>query len=305
MTIEWSPLDDYQIIQKIGRGRYSDVFQGINVKNNKFCAIKILKPVRKSKINREIKVLQNVSGGPNIVKLLDVCKDFSSETPSLIFEYLQNTDYHFLFKNFGDMEIRNYLFQLLKALDHTHKNGIVHRDVKPVNVIYEARTSEMRLVDWGLADFYFPGKEFNVRVSTRFFKAPELLMQYRHYHYSLDMWSLGCMMAGMKEPFFKGIDDDDQFSKIMRKFSQTELSQYIRRYDITPSKQIEQVLTRSTPTDWSRYVNKNNSRLVSTEALNLLKKMLVLDHSDRLFAHEAIEHPYFDPVRNHVARILD
>jgi casein kinase II subunit alpha len=72
---------------------------------------------------------------------------------------------------------------------------------------------KLRLIDWGLAEFYHPGQEYNVRVASRYFKGPELLVDYQYYDYSLDMWSLGCMLASLifrKEPFFHGHDNYDQ-----------------------------------------------------------------------------------------------
>ena len=56
---------------------------------------------------------------------------------------------------------------------------------------------QLRLIDWGLAEFYHPGQEYNVRVASRYFKGPELLVDYQEYDYSLDMWSFGCMLASM------------------------------------------------------------------------------------------------------------
>ena len=81
------------------------------------------------------------------------------------------------------------------------------RDVKPHNVMIDHENRRLRLIDWGLAEFYHPGQEYNVRVASRYFKGPELLVDYQMYDYSLDMWSLGCMLASMifrKEPFFHG-----------------------------------------------------------------------------------------------------
>lgn len=124
--------DDYEVIRKIGRGKYSEVFEGINVRTNKMCVIKILKPVKKKKIKREIKILQNLCGGPNIIQLLDMVRDPASETPSLIFEHVENVDFKILYQTFTDADLRFYLFELLKALDYCHSNGIMHRDVKPV-----------------------------------------------------------------------------------------------------------------------------------------------------------------------------
>jgi serine/threonine protein kinase len=78
----------------------------------------ILKPVKKKKIKREIKILQNLNGGPNIIQLLDMVRDPASETPSLIFEHVENVDFKVLYPTLSDADIRFYLFELLKALDY-------------------------------------------------------------------------------------------------------------------------------------------------------------------------------------------
>lgn len=153
-----------------GRGKYSEVFEGINVVNYQKCVIKVLKPVKKKKIKREIKILQNLSGGPNIVALLDVVRDSQSKTPSLIFEHINNTDFRTLYPKFQDYDVRYYIYELLKALDFCHSKGIMHRDVKPHNVMIDHDSKKLRLIDWGLAEFYHNGTEYNVRVASRYFK---------------------------------------------------------------------------------------------------------------------------------------
>ena len=102
-----------------------------------------------------------------------------------------------MYPTLSDYDIRYYIFELLKALDYCHSNGVMHRDVKPHNVMIDHEKRELRLIDWGLAEFYHPGREYNVRVASRYFKGPELLVDLQEYDYSLDMWSLGCMFAGM------------------------------------------------------------------------------------------------------------
>ncbi|WZY70221.1 hypothetical protein YC2023_002461 [Brassica napus] len=97
--------DGYEVVRKVGRGKYSEVFEGINMNSNEKCVIKILKPVKKKKIRREIKILQNLCGGPNIVKLLDVVRDQHSKTPSLIFEYVNSTDFKVLYPTLTDYDI--------------------------------------------------------------------------------------------------------------------------------------------------------------------------------------------------------
>ena len=93
----------------------------------------------------------------------------------------------------------------------------------------------MRLIDWGLAEFYHPGQNYNVRVASRYFKGPELLINYNYYDYSLDIWSLGCMFAGIifhKEPFFQGRDNYDQLVKISRMCGTQDLYAYLEKYNV-------------------------------------------------------------------------
>ena len=93
--------------------------------------------------------------------------------------------------------IKRYIYSILQGLDYAHQRGIIHRDIKPGNVLFQPETKTVKIVDWGLADIYEPGKRFNVRVASRYFKGPELLVDNHYYDYQLDIWSTGCMLAGM------------------------------------------------------------------------------------------------------------
>lgn len=92
--------------RKLGRGKYSEVFESINVTNNEKCVVKTLKPVKKKKIKREIKILENLRGGTNIITLQGVVKDPVSRTPALIFEHVNNTDFKQLYQTLTDFDIR-------------------------------------------------------------------------------------------------------------------------------------------------------------------------------------------------------
>ncbi|PWN27870.1 Pkinase-domain-containing protein [Jaminaea rosea] len=344
LTVQWGTQDNYEILRKVGRGKYSEVFEGVNVAAlgqpstsanpapapaplpasapapsssgddphptpgpgritqsvGEKCIIKVLKPVKKKKIKREIKILQNLAGGPNVVGLLDVVRDPQSKTPSIITEYVNNTDFKVLYGRFQDSDVRYYIHELLKALDFCHSRGIMHRDVKPHNVMIDHEKRTLRLIDWGLAEFYHPHTEYNVRVASRYFKGPELLVDFQEYDYSLDLWSLGCMFASMifrKEPFFHGHDNYDQLVKICKVLGTDELYLYLEKYDIELDPQYDDILGRYPKKAWGRFVNADNARFVSAESVDFLDRLLKYDHQARLTAREAMEHPYFAPVR--------
>lgn len=299
-SIDWGDQEKYEVVKKIGRGKYSEVFAGYNTSSNTKCVVKVLKPVKKKKIRREIKILQNLSGGINVIQLLDIVRDPQSKTPALIFEHVNNIDFKVLYPTLTDFDIRYYIFELLKALDFCHSNGIMHRDVKPHNVMIDHEKKELRLIDWGLAEFYHPGREYNVRVASRYFKGPELLVDFQEYDYSLDMWSLGCMLSGMifkKEPFFHGQDNFDQLVKIAKVLGTDELFEYLDKYDLELDAQFDGIIGRHNKKPWFKFITPENQHLVSDEALSFIGSLLRYDHQERLTAQEAMAHPYFQPVR--------
>ena len=189
--------------------------------------------------------------------------------------------------------------EVLLALDYCHSMGIMHRDIKPHNILYEGgEKGVLKLIDWGLADFYFPGKEYNVRVASRYYKGPELLVEYGFYDYSLDIWSLGVLFAGIilqKDPFFQGMDNNDQLEKIVKVLGLEELEDYIEKYHIVWDGGILEGKGWGKKA-WKSFVNEENKHLAKPEALDLLDKMLKIDHGERITAKQALNHEYFSKV---------
>lgn len=237
--------------------------------------------------------------------MLDTVRDPHSKTSSLIFEHVNNVDFKKMFPTFTDMDIRYYIYELLKALKFCHSKGIMHRDVKPHNVMIDHKTKKLRLIDWGLAEFYHPKQEYNVRVASRYFKGPELLVNMRDYDYSLDMWSLGCMFAGMifiMHPFFRGRDNYDQLVKIAKILGTHELNEYLAKYKLSMDSHFDDIMGTYSRKDWRIFVTKDNKHLVTDEALDLLGHLLVYDHQKRLTCQEAMQHKYFAPIRKQEAK---
>ena len=125
-------------------------------------------------------------------------------------------------------------------------------------------------------------------------------MDFQEYDYSLDMWSLGAMFASMifrKEPFFHGNSNTDQLVKIAKVLGTEELFDYLDKYDIELDAQYDDILGRFPKRSWNSFINQDNQRFVSPEAIDFLDKLLKYDHMERLTAKEAMAHPYFAPVR--------
>jgi casein kinase II subunit alpha len=118
-------------------------------------------------------------------------------------------------------------------------------------------------------------------VASRYFKGPELLVDFQEYDYSLDMWSLGAMFASMifrKEPFFHGGSNSDQLVKIAKVLGTDDLFEYLDRYDIELDAQYDDILGRFPRKSWHSFVNAENQRFVSNDAIDFLDKLLRYDH---------------------------
>lgn len=295
--IEWGNINNYEIVTKIGRGKYSEVFTGINVLNDEPCVIKVLKPVKLKKIYREIKILKNLTGGPNVVKLFDVVQDQTSKIPALVFERVNNVDFRILYPKFTIEDIQHYFTQLLTALDYSHSMGIIHRDVKPQNIMIDPVHRKLKLIDWGLAEFYHRGTDFNVRVASRYHKSPELLVNLQQYDYSLDLWPVGAMIAAIvfkKEPFFKGDSNNDQLVKIAKVLGTKDLLAYVNKYGVKLSSDYDSILGNYPRRSWESFVNSANVQLAEAPyVVDLIDHLLCYDHQLRLTAKEAMSHPFF------------
>jgi casein kinase II subunit alpha len=165
----------------------------------------------------------------------------------------------------------------------------MHRDIKPENILINRSKKLLKIIDWGLADFYLPGRSFNLRIATRYYRAPEVLLGNQFYDYSMDIWAAGCWFAGlvvivftqifMKRVFFKGDDNIDQFKKILEVLGTTDAQNYLMKYGLKPDILIEKCLKFESPKyPFEAYRLAVNFPLTTPLALDLLKQLLVIDH---------------------------
>jgi len=215
-------------------------------------------------------------------------------------EYVDCIDFRDLYPKLNDMDVRFFMHECLVALDNCHSKGIMHRDIKPHNIVFDFQNKLVKLIDWGLAEFFYFNKNYNVRVSSLFFKAPELLLGYEYYDYSIDIWALGCVFAGIifrKEPFFHGSDMEDQLDKIASVLGTNDLVVYLEKYQIELDERFTGIFGGHQKKQWSKFVNSENSMLANKDALSLLNEMLKYDHQKRITAKDALEFSYFNSVR--------
>ena len=296
--IKLGDMSKYEVNAKIGRGRYSEVYSGIEKYTNEKVVIKILKPINKNKIKREAVILRYLNKCPNSVHLLDITKGESIDIYCLIYNNISGHDLKLVYKNITPEDMKLYIYKILQCLSFCHSKKIMHRDIKSGNIVVNTLTKELNVIDWGLSEYYISNYKYNTRVGTRFYKAPELLLDYKKYDYAIDIWSAGCVLASLlfqKDFFFKGSDLNNQIIKIAEVFGYKEFEKFYNKYlnDIRINKKVMEQIKNFEKKEWKSFVNENNKYLVNDDVIDLLDKMLKFDPSERIKAKDAINHPYF------------
>ncbi|KAI8379096.1 kinase-like domain-containing protein [Radiomyces spectabilis] len=229
-----SPLDDYDIIEQIGLGSFGTVHKAKHKTTNHTVAVKIMKKKFTTASQclhlREYKALQHLSFHPNIVQLHAT---FLAPTKELFFvmELMNGGNLYHLLKERRDTkriiepyEVKSILFQILDAVAHIHHFGIFHRDMKPENVLIhrvpdgtvETSMIIIKLADFGLARELKSKPPYTDYVSTRWYRAPEVLLRSNAYSYPVDLWAIGVIFAEILclRPLFPGDSEIDQLYRI-------------------------------------------------------------------------------------------
>ncbi|KAJ3232727.1 Casein kinase II subunit alpha [Chytriomyces hyalinus] len=262
--------------------------------------MKVFRPDKTAKLKREVLILKNLHGGPNIVEYVDCILLPDTQQPAIVMVRAGNVDWREFYASLAYDDIRFWMRELVLAVAWVHAAGIIHRDLKPHNICIDPVSRKLTLIDFGLADFYFPQKELNLRVASRFYKPPEILLGNRFYDYSFDMWAVGCILAGMvfrKEVFFHGEDDTDQLRKITAVLGTRALHANIATYGLTPALPLD--LLHSTQYDavaWYEFVDWSNGDVARDLALEVLDGLIVMDHQKRWSADECLEHEFFKAI---------
>ena len=291
-------ISKYEVNAKIGRGRYSEVYSGIIKHTDIKVVVKILKPINKNKIKREVVILKYLKDCPNSVHLIDITKGEGTEIYCLLYNNISGHELKLFSINITPEDLKIYIYKILQCLKFCHSKKIMHRDIKSGNIVVNSITKELNVIDWGLSEYYIDNYKYCTRVGTRFYKAPELLLDYKKYDYAIDLWSVGCIFGAIlfqKDFLFKGEDLNDQLFKIVDFFGFQEVENYLNKYknEAKINQKTLNIIKSCTKKEWKSFINTNNKYLINDEALDLLDKLLKFDQAERINAKEALNHPYF------------
>lgn len=161
----FSNAEDFIITSKVGSGAFGESYLGHNINSKEEFLFKIYKFGKQSskRMKREIAVTQHLCGHANIIRLHHVVRQSLTGYPVLLFNYVNNTNYHDFYPTLSPEDIRYYAHELLKGIAFAHKRGVVHKDMKPSNVMIDHSQRILQIIDWGLSEFYVAGKSVAVR----------------------------------------------------------------------------------------------------------------------------------------------
>lgn len=289
-------MERYQKLDKIGEGTYGVVYKAKDRVTGEIIALKKIRLEAEdegipSTAIREISLLKELQH-PNIVRLYDVVH--TERKLTLVFEYLDQDLKKYLDVCERGLEtsiLKSFLYQLLKGIAYCHQHRVLHRDLKPQNLLIN-REGELKLADFGLARaFGIPVRSYTHEVVTLWYRAPDVLMGSRKYSTPVDIWSIGCIFAEMVNgrPLFAGTSEADQLDKIFRHLGTPTPDIYPGIVDL-PDYNPDTPLYEAPGSLMDLVPN------LDTMGLSLLDMMLKYDPAKRITALDAMAHPYFDEV---------
>eukprot|EP00762_Andalucia_godoyi_P002314 ANDGO_07516.mRNA.1 Cyclin-dependent kinase 5 homolog len=302
-------MQKYQKLEKIGEGTYGVVYKARNLETNELTALKRIRLDSEdegvpSTAIREISLLKELRH-PNIVRLQDVIH--TDRKLTLVFEFLDMDLKKYLdaHKPVPIATIKSLLLQLLRGTAFCHARNVLHRDLKPQNLLISSGL-DLKLADFGLARaFGIPVRKYTHEVVTLWYRAPDVLLGSHHYGTPVDMWSVGCIFAEMVtgKPLFPGRNEADQMAKIVHGVGLPPAANGVLQTMRELPHWDSLMRALDSAAHGGLHHNSNNNGLsiaelcprLADDALgaDLLLRFLQWDPNARISAATAMEHPWF------------
>jgi len=285
----------YKKISFLGEGQFATVYKAEDIENpGTIVAVKKIKLGHRTEVKdginrtalREIKLIQELNH-PNVIGLLDVFGHKASI--SLVFDFME-WDLENIVKDtsvvLSTPHIKAYMVMILQGLEYLHMNWVLHRDMKPNNVLLDSK-GNLKITDFGLAKtFGSPNRVYTHQVVTGWYRCPELLFGATNYSVGVDMWATGCVLAELllRAPFLPADSDLGQLSKIFETLGTPTVEDWPGMKDLN-----DFVEFRIFP----RIPFSEIFSAAGDDLLDLLDKMFLYDPKRRATATECLKHPYF------------
>jgi casein kinase II subunit alpha len=298
VSLSFGDVDSYTIIEFVGSGKFSVVFRGISRRGP--VAIKTYRSASVDYLKRELFFLHNVRDCPNVIQYIDFVHDSASYAISLITEFVNADRQRVLYPTFTIEDIRYYGYQLFVTLHAVHSRGIMHRDLKPDNLLIDHSEKKIKLIDWGLAEVYLPKQQYPPYVGTLRYRAPELMMGYRYYDYAVDIWAAGITLGEMliRYPLFEGEVVEDVILRVSDLVSSTAIVDFAKKYGIEMGREFLSAMSVRMLPGWKTLFEGMRPEVRNDDACDLLQRLLVVDPAVRISAGEALCHPFFASLHN-------
>lgn len=301
-------MENYKRTELLGQGTYGKVYKAQHLETGRVVALK--KTILSSDDEgvppttlREVSILRSLDS-PYVVRLEEVVHTEArtgSPVLFLVFEYLDHDLKQFMTSKYGKgvglepQLVKEFCFQILLGLRYCHASSVMHRDLKPQNLLIDVKSKTIKLADFGLGRVYsLPVGKYTHEVVTLWYRAPEILLGTKQYSTGVDMWSVGCILAEMVvgRPIFTGESEIEQLLAIFRILG-------------TPTTETWQGVTDLR--DWHEYPQWKPQDLATAipglaklgkDGIELFANMVQLAPRKRISAIDALKSPYFDDIRH-------
>jgi len=285
-----------------GKGAYGIVWKVREKETNETLALKKIFGAFQNSTDaqrtfREIIFLQELADHENIITLLDVLRADNDKDIYLVFEYME-TDLHAVIRAniLEDIHKRFIIYQLLKAIKYMHSAKVIHRDMKPSNLLLNSECL-VKVADFGLARSINSKTSTNEPrtqiltdyVATRWYRAPEILLGSTNYTEGVDMWSVGCILGELigGKPMFPGASTTNQIDRIIEVIGRPTKEDIDSIQSEFAAQLLENLLDPQNPRSLeSMYPMADN------DAIDMLRQLLTFNPAKRMTAAQALAHPY-------------